>query len=205
MIGTFRRGASLEGHMDMDPAPSPPPPVWIGPPPLSDFCTLRWWRQVTPAGSFSSAFGIARLTLVLQGFATGAIATMALFLAAACAASGSQWLPLAAVTLGVAVLSALIAAGMFIASAKLGLRSIKARYLTIACEVLLIAPGFALVLLASYATDHAGAAANPGTDGPFADGGQGLIGLTGLSYAVGAIIVAGILLFAPTVRRGFRR
>ena len=108
---------------------------------------------------------------------------MALLLAADSAASGSQWVPLAAVTLGVAALSALIAEGMFIASAKLGLRSIRARSLTIAFELLLVAPGLVLVLLASYATDHAGTPANSGIDGPIADGGQGLIGLTGLSYA----------------------
>jgi hypothetical protein len=94
---------------------------------------------------------------------------------------------------------------MFIASAKLGLCSVMARRLTILSEVLLFAPGVALFSLGSYASQHAGTPANPGTDGPYADGGEGLITAIGLSYAAGAVVVVGLLLFAPTVRRSFRR
>lgn len=143
--------------------------------------------------------------LVLQGFATSAIGVMAVLLAVASAASGAQYLLLAGLSLVVGALSGLIAAGMFIASAKLGLLSVRTRHLTILFEVLLFAPGIALWSFGSYATQHTGTPANPGTDGPFADGGQGLIALTGLSYAAGAVVVVGLLLFAPMVRRSFRR
>jgi hypothetical protein len=160
---------------------------------------------VSPAGSYSRALGIARRTLVIQGFATSAVGIMALLLSAATAVSGARWLPLAGVLLVVSAVSGLIAAGMFIASAKLGFLSVRARYLTILSEVLLLAPGAALFSLGNYWSQHAGTPANPGTDGPFADGGQGLIALVGLSYAAGAVVIVGVLLFVPTVRRSFRR
>jgi hypothetical protein len=189
------------------PQPPPPPPVWLPPPPLSEgrirSVTSRCWEHVSPAGSYSRALGFARATLVLQGFATSALGVMALLLAAAIAASGAQWLPLAGLSLVVAALIASIAAGMFIGSAKLGLLSSRARYLTILAELLLSAPGVALVALGNHAMQHAGTPANPGTDGPFADGGEGLIALAGMAYAGGAVVIMSLLLFAPTVRRGF--
>ena len=120
---------------------------------------------------------------------------MAVLLAVASAASGAQYLLLAGLSLVVGVLSGLIAAGMFLASAKLGLLSIRARHLTILFEVLLFAPGVALCALGS----------NAAQDGPFADGGDGLIALTGLCYAAGAVVVDSLLLFAPTIRRRLRR
>ncbi len=164
----------------------------------------RWWEQVSPAGSCSRAMGVARTSLVFQGFATLGLGVMALLLAVASVAAGAQYLVLAALSLVVAALSALIAAGLFIASAKLGLLSVRARWLTIWAELLLFAPGIALAAFGTYATQHAGTPTNPGTDGPFADGGQGLIALTGTAYAVGAVVVVAILVFAPTVRRSFR-
>jgi hypothetical protein len=167
--------------------------------------TSRCWEQVSPAGSYSRALGSARTTLLLQGFATSALGVMALLLAAATAASGSQWLPLAGLSLVVAALSTFIATGMFIGSAKLGLLSDRARYLTILAELLLFAPGVALAALGNYATQHAGTPANAGTDGPFAGGGEALIAVVGMAYAAGAIVVMGLLVFAPTVRRGFRK
>ncbi len=167
--------------------------------------SLRWWRQVSPAGSYSRALRIARRMLVIQGCATSAIGITSLLLSAATAVLGARWLLLAGVLLIVSAVSGLITAGMFIASAKLGLLSVRARYLTILSEVLLFAPGVALFSLGNYATQHAGTPANPGTDGPFADGGEGLIALVGLSYAAGAVVVLGVLLFVPTVRRSFRR
>ena len=199
---TVRRETSL--HFKMKP---PPLPAWSPPPTLPEgriqSVTSRWWRQVSPAGSFSRGLGVARRTLVIQGFATSAIGLMALLLAAAMAASGA--FPLAGLSLVVAALSSLITAGMFVASAKLGLLSVRARRLTILFEVLIFAPGVALWYVGDYATQHAGTPANPGTDGPIADGGEGLIALAGLSYTAGAVVVVGLLLFAPLVRRSFRK
>jgi hypothetical protein len=143
--------------------------------------------------------------VVLQGFATSAIGVAAVLLALASAASGLQWLPLAALLVGVAALSALLATGMFLASAKLGLLSVKARYVTVVGELLLLAPGVALAAVGNYATQHAGTPANPGTDGPLADGGTGLIALAGMAYAGGAVVVVALLLLSPTVRKSFRK
>jgi hypothetical protein len=129
---------------------------------------------------------------------------LALLLAAVSLTAGAQGLLFAALSLGVFVLSGLIATGMFYASAKLGLLSIRARHLTILFEVLLFVPGVALWSVGSYAAQHAGTPANPGTDGPFADGGDSLIALMGMAYAAGAIVITGLLLFAPAVRKSFR-
>jgi hypothetical protein len=72
----------------------------------------------------------------------------------------------------VAALGALIAWGMLVASARLGVRSVRARYLTILAEFLILA-AVSLTSLRDFAMQHAGTLANPGTDGPFADGGTG--------------------------------
>ena len=189
----------------MNPLPPPPPtPAWITPAELPEFRIHSWWQQVSPAGSFSRALGVARRTLVIQAFATSATSLLALLLAAVSLTAGAQELPFAALSLGVAVLSGLIATGMFLASAKLGLLSVRARHLTIVFEVLLFVPGVALWALGSYAAQHAGTPTNPGTDGPFADGGEGLIALVGMAYAAGAVVITGPLLLAPTVRKSFR-
>jgi hypothetical protein len=148
--------------------------------------------------------GFARMSLVLQGFATLAISVMALFLALASVASGVQYLALSGLALVVVALSALIATGMFIASAKLGSPSVRVRHFTVLAELLLFVPGVALAAFGTYATQHAGTPATPGTDGPFADGGEGLIALTGIAYAGGAVVVIAVLLLAPSVRRSFR-
>lgn len=70
-------------------------------------------------------------------------------------------------------------------------------------EVILIAPGVALAAIGDYLSENAGSPSSPGTDGPFADGGEALIALTGMAYVGGAILVLCLLLLAPTVRRGF--
>ena len=184
--------------------PPPPTPAWITPAELPEFRIHGWWRQVSPAGSYSRALGVARRTLVIQAFATSAMGILALLLAAASLAAGAQGLPFAALSLGVGVLSGLIAAGMFLASAKLGLLSVRARHLTILFEVLLVVPGVALWAVGSYAAQHAGMPTSSGTDGPFADGGEGLIALIGLAYVAGAVVITGLLLLAPTVRKSFR-
>ena len=144
-----------------------------------------------------------RLALILQGSTTAALSGMALALTAAVALSGAQWLNLTLMSAGVAALTALIALAMFVASAKLGLHSRQARRLTVLGEVILIAPGVALAAIGNYLTENAGSPNNPGTDGPFADGADGLIALTGMAYASGAVLVLCLLLLAPTVRRGF--
>jgi hypothetical protein len=199
----------------MNPIPPPPPPpppspaVWNPahrlPGGRGQRLTLRFLEQVSPAESFSHALGVARTALVIQGFATAAICAMALLLAAVAAVSGAQGgLLFAGLALGVAALGALIAWGMLFASARLGVRSVRARYLTILAEFLILAAGISLTVLGSYAVQHAGTPTNPGTDGPFADGGNGLLLLTGIAYAGGAAVVIVLLLFAPTVRRAFR-
>jgi hypothetical protein len=121
------------------------------------------------------------------------------------AASGAQWLSLAALLLAIAVFSGLLATGMFIASAKLGLLSVRARYVTMVGELLLFAPGVALAAVGTYATQHAGTPANPATDEPFADGSAALIALTGMTFAGGAVVVLVLLLLSPTARKGFRK
>src|ERR1700730_1137335 len=155
----------------MNPPPPAPSPAWSSPPPLAEgripSAISRWWQQVSPAGSYSRALGVTRGTLVLQGFATSAVGILALLLAAASAASGARWLPLAGLLSVVGAVSALMTAGMFIASAKLGLFSVMAPPLPILSEVALFAPGVALFSLGIYASQHAGTPANPGTDGPF--------------------------------------
>ncbi len=130
---------------------------------------------------------------------------MALLLAGAAAVPGMQSLPLAGLSLVVAVIGVLLTSGWLTASAKLGQHSVSARRLTLAGELLILAPGIALTALGNYLTQNAGTPANPGTDGPFADGAEGLIALIGMTYVGGAVVVISLLLFSPAVRRGFRR
>ncbi len=204
---------SLRHNVEQPVIPRPPPPpslsAWMPPPPLRQgrFQTLllSWWAQVSPWNSPSRAVRVARSVIVAQGAFTAAASAMALLLATVAAMSGAQRLPFAGLPLLVAAIGATLAGGMFIASAKLGLESAKARYITALLELLLIMPGIAFAAVGNYATEHAGNPANPGTDGPFADGADGLIGLMGIAYAAGGVVVIGLLLVAPTARRLFRR
>ncbi len=194
----------------MNPPPAPPSgPAWVSPQPVPQGRILaligRLWTQVSPANSRSRALRVARYTVVAQGVFTAAASVMALLFAALAAMAGAQGLAFAGLSLLVAAIAAAVAGGMFIASAKLGLLAIKARYITILFELLLIAPGIALAAIGNYATEHAGSPANPGTDGPFADGAYGLFALAGVAYAAGGAVVISLLLLAPTVREQFRR
>ncbi len=202
---------SVPFHCRMKPPPlSPPPPAaWTParrPAAGRDQRVMsRFWDQVSPTGSRLRALRLARTTLVIQGFVTTGISVMALLLAALAAASGAQGgLPFAGLALVVTVLGGLIAWGIFVASARLGVRSVRARYLTILGEFFILAAGVPMTALGNYATQNAGTPTNPGTDGPFGDGANGLILLTGMTYAGGAVVIMVLLLFAPTVRRAFR-
>ncbi len=194
--------------MNSPPAP-PSGPAWVSPPPVPQgrFLALigRWWTLASPANSSSRALRVARSTVVAQGACTAAASVTALLFAALGAMAAAQGLAFAGLSLLVAAIAAAIAGGMFIASAELGLLSIKARYITVLFELVLIVPGVALAAIGNYATEHAGSPANPGTDGPFADGAYGLLALAGVAYAAGGAVVIGLLLLAPAVREQFRR
>jgi multisubunit Na+/H+ antiporter MnhB subunit len=109
-------------------------------------------------------------------------------------------------TLGGAVLTALALFGAaavgILTAAGFGLLAVKQRrardrwrIVLLVLQVALFAVGIPLLNAASYASDHAGTPQNPGTDGPFADGGYGLAWLTSLAFIGGAVIAVTVLLW----------
>lgn len=126
---------------------------------------------------------------------------MAIFIGLLSLAAAPGYGLLAAVTLAIGLGS--VALGFFLWWLTRALRrgSVLARWITLVVEVLGAAGGAALYALAMDAQAHAGTAANPGTDGPFADGGVGILALTGLLFMIGGAVVTMLLGVLPGVRR----
>jgi hypothetical protein len=96
---------------------------------------------------------------------------------------------------GAATVGLLIAAGFGLLASKLRRARDRWRIVLLTLQVALFAVGMPLLNAANYASDHAGTPQMPGTDGPFADGGDGLAGLTSLAFIGGAVIVVAVLLW----------
>ena len=117
---------------------------------------------------------------------------------------GGAWLT-AAVTVAVALVGAAITAGfVFLAMSLDRVRS----WWTVgvlALQGVLAAFGIPLYSLAAYTDAHAGEGGPvPGTDGPFADGGNAIALLTSIAFVGGAALILLALLFEE-VRRVVQR
>jgi hypothetical protein len=62
----------------------------------------------------------------------------------------------------------------------------------------MLPPGVALYIVTASLANH-----QRGTDGPFADGGQGLLGLLGMTYPIVSIMTIAILLLHRATRAAF--
>jgi hypothetical protein len=89
-----------------------------------------------------------------------------------------------------------LAATFFAIRHGLGQLSHRSRLLGIAVHTVLLPPGIALYALVSSTPQR-------GTDGPFADGGQGLVGLLAITYPVVSIVAIGTLLLHRATRTAF--
>ena len=142
------------------------------------------WRD---RGAPPKPIRVARMTVRVQAYMTAYVAGLAVLLAAVGLVSGLA--PLAAAAAGVGILLAggawsLGALGRALVASRM------ARWVVSAVEGLVLLPaGLAMIVAADRAAADAGTPANPGTDGPFADGGVGALGLLGYAYLCGAIVV----------------
>ncbi len=101
---------------------------------------------------------------------------------------------------GAAAVGILIAAGFGLLAVKQRRARDRWRIVLLILQVALFAVGIPLLNAANYASYHAGTPQNPGTDGPFADGGYGLAWLTRLAFIGGAVIVVTVLLWEQILR-----
>jgi hypothetical protein len=78
---------------------------------------------------------------------------------------------------------------------KLGVARDRWRLFVALFELALVPIGVALARIGDYAMMHAGTSQNPGTDGPFADGSEGLIWLLGYALMLGGVVVLSLLVW----------
>lgn len=147
-------------------------------------------RAVRGVWGALSVQAVGTVTLGVIAFAVGVISAL----------SGSQWLVLAAVSCSVGVAASGLGAVLLLLSRRIDQRSRRVRLITIGVQSMLVPVGIALLAVANYATEHAGTPQNPGTDGPFADGEIGLIGLLGYAYVLGGLIVIALLVWSRQFR-----
>ena len=93
-----------------------------------------------------------------------------------------------------AAVGILIAVGFGLLAVKQQRARDRWRIVLLMLQFALFAVGIQLLNAAIYASDNARTPQNPGTDGPFADGGDGLAWLTSLAFIGGAVIVVTVLL-----------
>jgi hypothetical protein len=126
---------------------------------------------------------------------------MALFLALLSAVSGPEWLGFAAGVLGIGFGLLGFAVFLWMLRSKLRARFNRWRLVTFLVQVGLIVVGIVLVQLVSGY--QPGTPQNPGTDGPFADGSEGAIGLSGYLFVLGGL-VALVQLMWEAASKGLR-
>ena len=146
----------------------------------------------------SVGFWIARLFALGQGVGTIGTGLLTWFLGLLILVAGAKWWWLAGLfaLIGMGALGV----GAFLAwsVAKLGPHHPRWNFGIFILEIPLIPLGlFLIVLEASYSP---GSPQNPGTDGPFADGGNGLLALLGLAWTVGGVATILILIWEELLR-----
>jgi hypothetical protein len=162
--------------------------------------TRRRWLITPPTAPRSVRFTDASLTIEA---ASTALASLIIALVGVLAALLGS--PVAgAATVGVAIAVLVVAASLRWLQVHALFGSAPMRLLTVLVQVPLAAGGIALFAVSSYLNDHAGTAQSPGTDGPFADGITGFIGLLGLAYVLSSLAVVWGLAVYPRSREYFR-
>jgi hypothetical protein len=138
----------------------------------------------------ASELRVARWVMVGQSGITGCSGLIAAFTAAIVGfAAGIRWLLLAVgLFVGGALLMA-FAVALWKLRSRLGPRWDRWKWTALAVEAGLVPAG--LILLAFPQSTA--------TQGPFADGGEGAIGLTGFAYAGGLVIVALVAIHAARI------
>jgi len=159
----------------------------------------RSWRTTRPRFTVgrlpeaSATAWISRVVLAIQGSGIGCAGLMLAMIGLIATLGGAVLTALA--LFGSASVGILIAAGFGLLAVKQRRARDRWRIVLLILQVALFAVGIPLLNAANYASDHAGTPQNPGTDGPFADGGYGLAWLTSLAFIGGAVIVVTVLLW----------
>ena len=124
---------------------------------------------------------VARVVLWIQGAATVLGAALALLLALLTLVTGPQWMSVAAVFAGVGL--GLIAAALILAWVGYKLTSSPNgwRFAAYAIALCLVPVGVAMLAIVPPSSAP--------TEGPFVDGGNGVIALAGFGYATGGVVV----------------
>lgn len=159
----------------------------------------RSWRSTRPPFTVgrlpeaSATAWINRVVLAIQGSGIGCAGLGLAMIGLIATLGGAVWTALA--LFGAATVGLLVAAGFGLLAMKQRRARDPWRIVLLILQVALFAVGIPLLNAANYASDHAGTPQNPGTDGPFADGGYGLAALTSLAFIGGAVIVVTVLLW----------
>ncbi len=164
----------------------------------------RSWRSTRPRFTVgrlpeaSPTAWINRVVLAIQGSGIGCAGLMLAMIGLIATLGGAVFTGLA--LFGAAAVGILIAAGFGLLAVKQRRARDRWRIVLLILQVALFAVGIPLLNAANYASYHAGTPQNPGTDGPFADGGYGLAWLTRLAFIGGAVIVVTVLLWEQILR-----
>ena len=159
----------------------------------------RSWRNTGPPFTVgrlpkaSATAWISRVVLAIQGSGIGCAGLMLAMIGLIATLGGAVLTALA--LFGAASVGILIAPGFGLLALKQRRARDRWRIVLLILQVALFAVGIPLLNATNYASDHAGTPQNPGTDGPFADGGYGLAWLTSLAFIGGAVIVVTVLLW----------
>jgi hypothetical protein len=136
------------------------------------------------SGSLPLWVRISRGVLAAQSVATSCLGAIGVLVATLSLGAGTQWLPFVAATFGVSAVALGAAFGLW--KLKSMLTRIPDRWMlvTIATETVLFSIGVALFELIGRAPQP-----SQGTDGAFADGGAGALGLVAYAYVAGVLVV----------------
>ena len=140
----------------------------------------------------SWATWIYRVVLIAQGSGFGCAGLFLAMIGLFAALGGAELWALG--LFGAAFVGLVIAGGFGLLALKQKRSPHRWRFVLLALEVGLFVEGIPLFNLANYTGEHSGTPQNPGTDGPFADGGNALAALSSMAFVGGAVIVAAVLM-----------
>jgi hypothetical protein len=137
--------------------------------------------------------GMVRFEAWLTALTAGYCASIGLLVLAV---APSKWW-FAALVLGIGGATGGLAALLF--RVRRGVRALASTWIrrAVAVHGMLLPPGIALYVVTAPLVNR------PGTDGPFADGGQGLIGMLGVAYPTVSVIAIAILVLHRSTRSAF--
>ncbi len=152
-------------------------------------------RQASDTSDVPHTIRISRGVVATQGAGIGCGGLMALFLGFLTVVSGAEWisLGLGVIALGLLLMSFALLCWLLVV--KLGSVRDRWRLVVVLFELALVPIGVSLARFGDYAMMHAGTPQNPGTDGPFADGSEGLIWLVGCAFVLGGAVVVALLIW----------